>query len=43
MIWRSSGVDDGGGDLESQQAVRCALQQLTDDLEQTPWGMEDLF
>lgn len=32
MIWRSSGEDDGVGDLESQQAVRCALQHLTDDL-----------
>ena len=43
MIWRSSGEDDGVGDLESQQAVGCALQHLTDDLEQTPRGMEDLF
>ena len=33
MIWRSSGEDDGGGDLESQQAVRCALQHP-----QTTWS-----
>lgn len=36
MIWRSSGEDEGGGDLESQKAVRCALQHVTEDLEQTP-------